>query len=205
MTEQPAPETTYLLNQLRQFWYNLPRSVHYFVGLALVCLLIQTIRPAIGNHLSAQPIADAVGEGLQTVLHENKSKDGLPFSNTLFNDDKTVEIRDFAMSMFGGKSGGNVYFHGYKSNGVTLVGGPLDMVIPDEKTNVRGEQRGHLVVRGTLGVAGWNDPEAVPVILSYWITDTAIGFLGGVVTLQGTNKSLQTDDYTLFYGKQPTP
>ncbi|WP_288423067.1 hypothetical protein [uncultured Spirosoma sp.] len=142
--------------------FPVPRPVFFFL---VMLVLITGLKAVTGGLGAAQPdnVAMAVGEGLMSVLHDDKGLKNLVliFSKDGRNHDGTVELRDFGAGLgsmfFGGgmRAGGKLYFHQYRhSSGVILDGGPLDV----ELSNADAERTSRLRVQGNVHVSGVEQP-----------------------------------------------
>ena len=190
----------------RQYMMALPRPIQFFISLALVCLLVKGIRSGVGGDSSADRVAKAIGQGIQSVFVEDKGSRSMSlFSTTdMANADKSVEIREFGVGLLGTvlsgraqRAGGSLYFNQYSDGALRINGGPIDLQIPNGKTTVRGIQKDKLFVDGYIRIEGQEAPIRVQLI--YWYTKEEVGLITGAVTINGHEHELKSDDYKLFY------
>lgn len=175
-----------------------PRPVLVFVGLILLLAVIKAVTGGLGANRPAN-IALAVGDGLMSVFHDDKSLENmiLIFTKDGKNNDGTVELRDFGAGLgrllFGGgvaRAGGNLYFRNYRHrSGVVLNGGPLSIELSNADSN--GEKAGRFRVQGSLTASGSDQPAYVQLDFVSPRETYEVSQLTGSVKLNGTTTPLQ--------------
>lgn len=177
---------------------RIPRPVLIFAGLILLLAGIKAVTGGLGASRPAN-VALAVGDGLMSVFHDDKSLENmiLIFTKDGKNNDGTVELRDFGAGLgrllFGGgvaRAGGNLYFRNYRHrSGVVLNGGPLAIELSNADSN--GEKAGRFRVQGSVAVSGSDQPVVVQLDFISPKETYDVRQLTGSVILNGTTTPLQ--------------
>ncbi|QJW91264.1 hypothetical protein HNV11_18725 [Spirosoma taeanense] len=177
------------------FWNQVPRPVLFFATLILLLAILQAL---IGG-LTSRPdkVALAIGDGLMSVFHDDKSLKNmvLIFTKNGKNNDGTAELRDFGAGLGGlftgqMRAGGELYFHNYRHrSGVVLNGGPLDVELSN--TDDGQQKAGRLRIQGQVAVTGSDQPVYVQLDFISPKETYEVQQLSGTITLNGAQTTLK--------------